>query len=107
RQDGSGNTYYYLSDNLGSIVGIVNASGSLVDSINYDAFGNVTGQSDSALTGNIGYAGMYVDPVTGLSRTPNREYDPSTGRWIQVDPNGFLAGDDNLYRYVGNNVLNA
>ena len=58
------------------------------------------------MTGNIGYAGMYVDPETGLSRTPNREYDPSTGRWIQVDPSGFSAGDADLYRYVGNNVLN-
>ena len=51
RQDASGNTNYYLSDNLGSIVAIVSASGNLVDSISYDAFGNVTGQSDTCIDG--------------------------------------------------------
>lgn len=29
-------------------------------------------------------------------------YDPSTARFISEDPLGFDAGDDNLYRYVGN-----
>jgi uncharacterized protein RhaS with RHS repeats len=30
-------------------------------------------------------------------------YDPSIGRWIQEDPEGFDAGDANLYRFVNNN----
>ncbi len=107
RQDASGNTYYYLTDNLGSVVGIVSASGSLVDSISYDAFGNVTGQTDSALTGNIQYAGMWMDPETGLNRTPNREYAAPMARWIQEDPIQFQAGDADLYRYVGNDYTNA
>jgi A nuclease of the HNH/ENDO VII superfamily with conserved WHH len=29
-------------------------------------------------------------------------YDPGIGRWLTEDPIGFSAGDDNLYRYVGN-----
>jgi uncharacterized protein RhaS with RHS repeats len=32
-----------------------------------------------------------------------RYYDPGTGRYTQVDPIGFEAGDENLYRYVRNN----
>jgi uncharacterized protein RhaS with RHS repeats len=32
-------------------------------------------------------------------------YDPSTGRWLSVDPIGFEAGDANLYRYVRNEPL--
>jgi hypothetical protein len=30
----------------------------------------------------------------------------SAGRWLNIDPIGFLGGDVNLYRYVANNPLN-
>lgn len=33
-------------------------------------------------------------------------HNPNIGRWLQVDPIGFEAGDTNLYRYVGNNPTN-
>jgi hypothetical protein len=33
-------------------------------------------------------------------------FDPSIGRWIEEDPSGFKAGDDNLYRYVKNSPAN-
>ena len=33
-------------------------------------------------------------------------YDPSIGRWLEMDPLGFEAGDANLYRYVGNGPTN-
>lgn len=33
-------------------------------------------------------------------------YDPSIGAWFQEDPIGFLAGDANLRRIVGNNAVN-
>lgn len=33
-------------------------------------------------------------------------FDPNLGRWMQQDPIGFEAGDENLYRYVGNNPIN-
>ena len=35
-----------------------------------------------------------------------RDYDPSTGRYVQADPIG-LAGGSNLYGYVGGNPVNA
>ena len=34
-------------------------------------------------------------------------YDPSNGRWLTEDPIGFDAGDMDLYRYVGNDPVNA
>ena len=34
-------------------------------------------------------------------------YDPSIGRWLEPDPEGFKAGDSNLERYVGNDPTNA
>jgi hypothetical protein len=32
----------------------------------------------------------------------NRDYSASLGRFVQRDPIGFAAGDNNLYRFVGN-----
>jgi uncharacterized protein RhaS with RHS repeats len=34
-------------------------------------------------------------------------YDPTVGRWMEEDPEGFDAGDSNLMRYVGNDPTNA
>ncbi|CAG0949908.1 hypothetical protein METP3_00150 [Methanosarcinales archaeon] len=34
----------------------------------------------------------------------NRYYNPTIGRYTQEDPIGFAAGDENLYRYVANQV---
>ncbi len=33
-------------------------------------------------------------------------FSPNLGRWMEVDPKGFDAGDSNLYRDVGNNPTN-
>jgi hypothetical protein len=32
-------------------------------------------------------------------------YDPGIGRWLELDPEEFEAGDANLYRYVQNNPI--
>ena len=37
RQDGSGNTGWYQTDRLGSVIGVTDASGAVVDTITYDA----------------------------------------------------------------------
>jgi RHS repeat-associated protein len=34
-------------------------------------------------------------------------FDPTIGRWLEMDPIEFDAGDANLYRYGGNNPKNA
>lgn len=34
-------------------------------------------------------------------------FTPNLGRWLQVDPVGFDAGDMNLYRMEGNNPTDA
>ena len=61
--------------------------------------------------GGSGYAWLHLhqggrfDAATGLYDFRNRPYSPSLGRWPQVDPLGFGAGDTNLYRaYAGSPV---
>ncbi len=33
-------------------------------------------------------------------------FSPNLGRWMTMDPIGYEAGDENLYRYVGNDPVN-
>jgi RHS repeat-associated protein len=70
--------------------------------IEYDAFGRVTGGTGS-FDLPIGYAGGLSDPVTGLVRFGKRDYEPASGRWTAEDPTFFEGSPGNLYAYVGSN----
>jgi RHS repeat-associated protein len=107
RISASGDVAWYLTDHLGSVRDIVNDNGVVLDHIDYDAFGNVTNETNPAQGDRFGWAGGIRDAATGLNFFNNRYYDPQTGRWTTKDQSGFTAGDANLYRYVGNNVANA
>jgi RHS repeat-associated protein len=49
-------------------------------------FGEERGQQPSTWPGQRGFVGGTVDKDTGLTRLGARDYDPATGRFIQVDP---------------------
>src|SRR5581483_9892713 len=69
--------FWYLTDHLGSIREVITDSG--VDSITYDAFGNIT--SDAASRGRYGWTGREYDAEIELQYNRARYYDASTGRW--------------------------
>jgi RHS repeat-associated protein len=48
------------------------------------------------------FQGLEFTGVTGLAHVRNRDYSPALGRFIELDPIGFKAGDNNWYRFVGN-----
>jgi RHS repeat-associated protein len=48
------------------------------------------------------FQGLKFNDVTGLAYVRNRDYSASLGRFIELDPIGFSAGDNNWYRFVGN-----
>ena len=55
---------------------------------------------------NVRLPGQYYDRETGLHYNYFRDYDPTTGRYIEADPIG-LDGGVNLYAYAdGNPILN-
>ena len=71
----------------------------VVNHLVYDAYGNVTSETDSAVNSLFLFTARPLDPDTGLQNNLNRWYDPSVGRWLSEDP---AQADINLYRYAGN-----
>ncbi len=102
----SAGTIRILSDHLGSPRLIVNtASGSVVEEIEYDEFGNVTNDTAPG-TIPFGFAGGLRDLDTGLVRFGARDYDPSVGRWTSKDPIRFQGKQINFYVYASNDPIN-
>jgi len=73
----------------------------------YNAFGRVTSETNSAVTCFFGFTARPFDTFTNLQNNLHRWYDSLVGRWISEDPIGYGSEDFNLYRYVGNNPLDA
>jgi RHS repeat-associated protein len=97
--------YKLVSDHLGSIRFVVNAnSGTILQELEYSAFGEVLKDTNPGFQ-PFGYAGGIYDVDTKLVKFGARDYNSFTGRWMQKDPIRFGGGDENLYRYVGNDAL--
>jgi RHS repeat-associated protein len=95
--DGTALSYYH-ADGLGSVVRNTNATGAVILSRQYDAWGNL--QVDASEPG-YGFTGREWNPEIGLYYYRARYYDPKVGRFISEDPIR-LRGGLNLYRYVRN-----
>ncbi|WP_415205915.1 RHS repeat-associated core domain-containing protein [Rudaea sp.] len=67
------------------------------------AFGT-NAPSVQTLVVNLRFPGQYFDAETGLNYNYFRDYDPTTGRYVESDPIG-LRGGPSTYSYVGSNPL--
>jgi RHS repeat-associated protein len=113
-------TQYLFTDHLGSVDVITNASGSVVQSMAFDAFGRrrdavdydaftdpmIVGFDTSKTTRGFTFHEQ-LDPV-GLIHMNGRVYDPTLGRFLSPDP--FVQDPSNTqslnrYSYVFNNPL--
>jgi RHS repeat-associated protein len=102
-----GSTYKLVTDELGSVRGVVDvASGTVVQRRDYDAWGVATTDSNGAFQA-LGYAGGMTDHATGLVLFGARDYAPAIGRWTDKDPVGFAGGQANLYTYAGSDPVNS
>jgi RHS repeat-associated protein len=103
-------TTFPLPDALGSTIAVTDASGAVLERVYYfDAFGTPTFRSgtgvqlpDTSTGTRFLFTGREWFARLGLYDYRNRTYSPRLGRFVQVDPIGFKAGDVNLYRYVSN-----
>ncbi|GBC59950.1 hypothetical protein DENIS_0892 [Desulfonema ishimotonii] len=78
----------------------------MVKRVEYDTFGNVISDSNTAFAVPFGFAGGLYDADTGLVRFGYRDYDPDTGRWTAKDPILFAGGDTDLYGYCLSDPVN-
>lgn len=102
----TGQVYRLVTDHLGSVRLVINvADGSVMQRLDYDEFGVVTGDTNPSFQ-PFGFAGGLHDTHTGLVRFGARDYEAVTGRWTAKDPLNFGGGDTNLYAYVGNDPIN-
>jgi len=93
---------YFLTDHLGSTVGMSDTNGNVTESASYDSFGRTI---SSNLTTRYGFTGREADEKTGLMYYRARFYDPQIGRFTSEDPIGFEGGV-NWFAYVENNPIN-
>ena len=96
----TGSIYWVHADHLGTPQVLTDAAAAVVWDADYRPFGEAT--VSGALTFNLRFPGQYADAETGLHYNYFRDYDPTTGRYIQSDPIG-LRGGWNTYGYVGGN----
>ncbi|WP_407560889.1 RHS repeat-associated core domain-containing protein [Streptomyces sp. 184] len=70
-------------------------------------FGTPRGEQPTDWPGTKGFVGGTTDKATGLTHLGAREYDPTTGRFISVDPLMDLTDPESLngYTYAGSSPL--
>ena len=105
--------YYYLVNAQGDVAAILDSSGTMVASYNYDAWGSCTvyNSSDAAIgdLNPLRYRGYYYDAETGFYYLQSRYYDPAICRFINADTfattdaNGLLSA--NMFAYCENNPI--
>lgn len=111
---GATNTYYFLRNLQGDVVGIYDTSGNLKVKYLYDAWGNCTISGETtnyplAHANPIRYRGYYYDEDIGLALVGQRYYSPEPCRFIQPTDvnrlNPSVINGLNVYSYANNNPV--
>ena len=92
-----GVVYYIRADHIGRPVFATNASGAKVWSVTYTPFGGV--HVATGLPVEARFPGQWYQSESGLHQNWMRDYDPTTGRYIQGDPLGLVDGAS-VYGYA-------
>ena len=106
-----GSVYYYYITNLqGDVMSIVDGSGNVVASYEYDPYGNVIEAAGILAEINpLRYRGYVYDSETDFYYLQSRFYDPAIGRFINADSyisTGQGIVGNNMFAYCGNNPVN-
>ena len=105
---GSASTFNYVTaDHLDTPRAITNSAGTTIWSWPYvgNAFGELAPTSTTGYTLNLRLAGQYYDAESGAVYNLNRDYDPTTGRYVESDPVGLSGGQLSTYAYVSGDPL--
>ena len=109
---GTARSWYYQDDHEGSITQLTDVKGTIVEWYRYDAFGApaIFNQGNvqinaSNFANRFLFTGREYMATFGVYEYRNRAYHPGLGRFMSEDPKGFDAGDNNFFRYVGNDPM--
>jgi RHS repeat-associated protein len=97
-----GANYYYHRDGLGSVVNVTSATGGSQWTYAYEPFGanrTQTKNNTNAPANVMRFTGQLRDS-TGLYHLRARQYDGSTGRFLQVDPVRPVLEDPYIGAYI-------
>lgn len=106
REDGK---LFYVTDPHGNVVQLIDGSGKVVKTYEYDSFGNEV-NLDSKDDNPFRYCGEYYDKETEKIYLRARYYQPAVGRFLTRDT--YTGEEDDplslhLYTYCGNDGVNA
>ncbi len=96
----NGTLYFVRTDHIGRPVFATDGVGTKVWEASYLPFGGV--QASSGPNPALRFPGQWFQSETGLHQNWMRDYDPTTGRYIQADPLGLVDGAS-VYGYVRQN----
>ena len=100
-----GVTTFIRADHIGRPVFGTNTGGTKTWTASYLPFGGVRTTTGTPITAR--FPGQWFQSESGLHQNWMRDYDPTTGRYLQADPLGLVDGAS-VYGYVGQNpVMNA
>ncbi len=105
----NGTAYYYITNLQGDVMRIVDASQNIVTSYDYDPYGKVISTTGTLANINpLRYRGYVYDWETGFYYLQSRYYDPTIGRFLNVD--GYVSTGQgiighNMFAYCGNNPV--
>jgi RHS repeat-associated protein len=101
-------TLYYLFDGLGSVVGLTDASGTVVQRYGYDPYGRIITTTPEATDNPFRFTGGYFESTSGLYAMGQRYYEPKIGRWTQQDAivNVVNPQMSNRYNYASDDPVN-
>ena len=109
-------TYYYVLNQQGDVIRIVDENGTTKAEYTYDAWGNVIASTgtDSGIgaVNPLLYRGYYYDSELGIYYLRSRYYDPRVKRFINADDIEILFKnqqnilENNLCIYCFNNSVN-
>lgn len=106
---GAADPVYRYENALGSVTALASTTGDVVETYQYDIYGKASIADAFGVTlaatgfqNRFLFTGRECLKELGIYDYRNRMYSCSLGRFLQIDPVRFMAGDVNLYRYVGN-----
>ena len=97
RTSSGGATAWYLTDKLGSVRDVVSSSGTVLDHVVYDSFGNIVSETNASNGDRFKFAGMEYDAVTGQYFDRARDYGSirrSAG--LDLPVSGYFRPDRNI-----------